>query len=110
MINPSLFVMWDNSICKVCGVKRGPVEYVYGFIQLMKRKTNEIIESYIEDKKCNREQAVAALNQFRPLKTLVKVLDEYNYMKYTRGFQGQSIATRATRASSPIPAGANNAI
>jgi len=85
MINPSLFVMWDNAICEAYGVKKSPSEYVHDFIPLMKRKANEIIESYIADKKCDREQAVTTLNQFRPLKTLAKMLDEYNYMKYTRG-------------------------
>jgi len=84
MINPHLFVMWDTSICKAYGVKKSPSGYVYEFIPLMKKKANEVIDSYMEDKKCSREKAVKALNEFRPLKTLAKLLDEYNYIKYTR--------------------------
>jgi len=52
----------------------------------MKKKANEVIESYVKDKKCSREKAVKALNAFRPLETLAKLLDEYNYMNYTRVF------------------------
>ena len=84
MINPHLFVMWDTSICKAYSVKKSPSGYVYKFIPLMKKKANEIIDSYMKDKKCSREKAVKALNEFRPLKTLAKLLDEYNYIKYTR--------------------------
>lgn len=84
MINPHLFVMWDTNICKAYGVKKSPSGYVFEFIPLMKKKANEAVDSYMEDKKCGREKAVKALNEFRPLKTLAKLLDEHNYIKYTR--------------------------
>jgi len=84
MVNPDLFVMWDTRICRAYSVQKSPKGYVYDFIPLMKKKANEVIESYMKNKEFSREKAVKALNEFRPLKTLAKLLDEYNYLTYTR--------------------------
>lgn len=85
MINPCLFIMWDTSICEAYGVKKSPSEYVYDFIPLMKLKANEVLQSYMDAKKCTRQEALNAIVNFKPGKTLAKLLDEYNYIKYTRG-------------------------
>lgn len=84
MVNPHLFVMWDTNIAEKYIVQKSAQGYVYNFIPMMKRKANGVINSYVEDKICTREQAVKALNDFKPNKTLAKLLDEYNYMKCTR--------------------------
>jgi len=79
---PNLVVMWDNSIALGYGVPMNSKWYVKKFIPRMRRMANEAIASYQEEYKVIREAAVAALYNFRPPKTLAKLLDEYNYMKF----------------------------
>jgi len=82
---PKLVVMWDNKIASSYGIPMTSRQYVYSFIPRMKEMANEAIETYRREKGCSREEAVLALNQFRSTKTIAKLLDEYNYMKFTRG-------------------------
>lgn len=84
-LEPKLVVMWDNMIASRYHIPMSAENYVYRFIPLMKRMANEAIESYQTEKGCNREEAVLALYHFRPPKTIAKLLDEYNYMRFTRG-------------------------
>ena len=84
-LEPKLVVMWDNTIASQYHTPMTAANYVYRFIPWMKRMVNEAIEMYSTDKGCSREEAVLALNQYRPPKTIAKLLDEYNYMKFTRG-------------------------
>jgi hypothetical protein len=88
LINPHLFVMWDITICVKYGI-RSPSDpnvrdkqYVPDFISVMKKKANDVIDSYMKDKKCTREEAVKAINNFREWRPLAKLLDEYNWKKY----------------------------
>ncbi len=82
-INPNLFIMWDNKIMKAYGVKGTPRDYVIDFLPLMKDKANQVIESYSEEHDLTRNDAIDILNSYRPDKTLVKLLDEYNWITYT---------------------------
>ena len=84
---PKLIVMWDNSIAPGYGVPMNSKWYVKKFISKMREMANEAIESYQMEKRVNRERAVAALYNFRPPKTIAKLLDEYNYMKFRRGIK-----------------------
>jgi len=86
LINPHLFVMWDTPICKAYGI-RSPSEpytrdeqYVPEFFPLMKEKANDVIDSYMGEKECSREEAVKAINSFRKWRPLAKLLDEYNWI------------------------------
>ena len=63
LINPYLFVMWDTANSKAYGI-RSPSEpgirdeqYVPKFFPLMKEKANGVIDSYMKEKKCSREEA-----------------------------------------------------
>jgi len=88
LINPHLFVMWDTTICDAYGVKAPSdpnvrdKQYIPVFMPLMKQKANSVIDSYMKDKKCAREEAVKAINNFREWRPLAKLLDEYNWKKY----------------------------
>lgn len=89
LINPNLFVMWDTAICETYGIQ-APSEpyvrdkrYVPDFFPLMKQKANDVIDSYIKDKKCNRSEAIRAINNFQKWRPLAKLLDEYNWVTYS---------------------------
>jgi len=84
---PELVVMWDNTIALNYGTIMTNRIYVSRFIPQMKRLANQAIYTYQAEKGCSREEAVSALKGFRPPKTIAKLLDEYNYMKYTRGIE-----------------------
>lgn len=91
LINPCLFVMWDISISKAYGI-RSPSEpyardrqYTTDFLPLMIRKANSVLDSYMKDKKCNREEAVKGINSFRKGRHLAKLLDEYNWTRFYQG-------------------------
>lgn len=93
LINPHLFVMWDITICAKYEI-RSPSDpnvrdkqYVPDFISVMKKKANDVIDSYMKDKKCTREEAVKAINNFREWRPLAKLLDEYNWMRYYKGIE-----------------------
>lgn len=82
---PNLVVMWDNRIASSYRITMTSRRYVSSFIPKMKEMANKAIESYRKEKGCNRKEASLALNRFRPPKTIAKLLDEYNYMRFTRG-------------------------
>ena len=82
---PRLAVMWDNAIVMSYGITMNSGLYVSKFIPKMSEMANEAIETYMIEKRCSREEAASALNRFRTPKTIAKLLDEYNYMKFTRG-------------------------
>ena len=82
-INSKLFIMWDRKIAEAYKVKRTPYNYVYEFLPIMNEKINQVIDSYIQDLHINRNEAINALNSYRPYKTLIKLLDEYNWINYT---------------------------
>ena len=90
LINPNLFVIWDTSIADAYGLRGASTpyvrdeQYVSKFIPKMKEIANCVISSYIRDKKCSRKEGIEAINGFRELRPLAKLLDEYNWMKYYR--------------------------
>jgi len=93
LINPHLFVMWDTRICKAYGIRDPSTPYVRDeqyaspFMPLMKQKANQVITSYMKDKKCSREEAINTINHFRQWRPLAKLLDEYNWMRYYKGIE-----------------------
>lgn len=88
-IHPDLFVMWDDSICynvlKISKMKTATgYDYAYRFMPLMKKEINEAIETYMKDHDCSRKEAIENLSKSQGNKTLAKLIDEYNYARFTR--------------------------
>jgi len=83
-IIPRLVTMWDNTIASSYRIPTTSRQYVHKFIPTMMDMANAAIESYQKEKGCTRKEAISALNTFRPPKTIAKLLDEYNYMRFTR--------------------------
>ena len=93
-ILPELFVMWDDKIRngiwkkkKKDGWKKpkkfNGKSYAYYFLPLMRDKANEVIESYIKEHDCDHRKAINGISRQGSNYTLAKLLDEYNYVKYT---------------------------
>jgi hypothetical protein len=84
-ILPHFFVMWDNRIKEeiVHGGGNGAV-YAIKFLPKMQSELREAIETCMNEKKLSREDAVKYICDKCDGKTLAKLVDEYNYMKYTK--------------------------
>ncbi len=57
--------------------------YVNDFILMMNEKLNQVLDSYTLDKNVIRDEAVEQLNSYKKDKTMVKLLDEYNWINST---------------------------
>lgn len=84
MILPKLVVMWDTNICRAYGISKSPEGYVNKFIPMMKEIANEVVAFYMEENRTSREAAVFKIEELSKLKTMAKLIDEYNYMTTRR--------------------------
>ena len=84
MINPKLFVMWDNDICAGYLLSLSASSYAYRFMPLMKQEINEAVNTYMKNQNCNRNTAIKEIMQTCDGKTLAKLVDEYNWIKYRK--------------------------
>ena len=93
-ILPKLFVMWDVSIREKLRKKHRWAKpkvnkvvakyYACDFLPQMQTEASKIIESYREDNNhCSRKKAINEIRKEGSNYTLAKLLDEYNYVKYT---------------------------
>ena len=84
-ILPDFFVMWDDNIKEgvVQGRKMGAA-YAFFFLPKMQLELREAIEKCMEERKLNRTDAITYICEKCDGKTLAKLVDEYNYMKYTK--------------------------
>ncbi len=83
-LNPSLFVMWDSAIRGGYAVDRGSDDYASRFLPRVQGEAKEAVDSYIDDSLA--DPAVAAQDLERLCggrRTLAKLVDEYNYCKFT---------------------------
>jgi len=90
-ILPKLFVMWDNPICNKLGLELSARSYVHDFLPLMKQEVNEAVTTYMQDHICKRNVAIYSIIKrcceiSGYEKTLAKLVDEYNWIKYTKGY------------------------
>lgn len=85
MVNPALFVMWDNYIIMNYRLSRNANSYAYKFMPLMQQEANEAIETYMKDFSCDRDQAIKGIKTYGTGKTLAKLVDEFNYWKFSSG-------------------------
>lgn len=84
-VNPYLFVMWDDCIrdwygCSVVGGPSGK-EYADYFLPRMQELAECAVSQVMEREERSRDDAIESLTP--PGHTLSKVLDEYNYVKFT---------------------------
>jgi len=84
MINPKLFVMWDNDICAGYLLSLSASSYAYRFMPLMKQEVNEAVNTCMKNQNCNRNTAIKEIMQTCDGKTLAKLVDEYNWIKYRK--------------------------
>ncbi|MCK4404713.1 MAG: hypothetical protein KAW02_06430 [candidate division Zixibacteria bacterium] len=95
-ILPELFVMWDKEIRnriwrkqKKDGWKKPKndkftgTEYAYCFLPLMQNEAKAVIKSYIKKHHGSPKKAINGIKKEGHNYTLAKLLDEYNYVKYT---------------------------
>lgn len=83
MVNPKLFVMWDNNIGREYVPKLDGDHYAYEFLPRMQQEANEAIETFMKDMGLDRIAAIKEIEN-RYGRTLAKLVDEYNYIKHTR--------------------------
>ena len=84
-ILPNFFVMWDDKIKE--GVIQGRdngAAYAFYFLPKMQLELREAIETCMEEGKLDRIDAIKYICEKCDGKTLAKLVDEYDYMKYTK--------------------------
>ncbi|MYC07180.1 MAG: hypothetical protein F4X57_08420 [Chloroflexi bacterium] len=83
-INPSLFIMWDDAIRGGYGLGSDTKGkgYAYRFLPRMQRLAEFAIRQVVENEGHSREDAISSLVSCG--NSLAKVLDEYNYVKFTK--------------------------
>jgi len=84
-ILPNFFVMWDDNIKEavVQGGENGAT-YAFYFLPKMQLEIRDIIETCMEERKLSRIDAIRYICEKCDGKTLAKLIDEHNYMKYTK--------------------------
>lgn len=92
VLAPNLFVMWDNTIRAACGcgnLSGTWSEIYFVFLMRVQRRLEEALESYSKAHKLESiKEAAYYLKQdlyIKGQKSLTKIVDEYNFMKYTKG-------------------------
>lgn len=86
MVNPELFVMWDKKIRENYGCYGSSEGYV-NFLQKMQEMIKELIKNYSQTHNLKEEEAKEEIRKkcHDLKKTLAKLIDQYNYLKFTRG-------------------------
>lgn len=84
-IAPNFFVMWDDEIRKgmVQGRRMGAT-YAFYFLRQAQQDLGEAIKTCMDEKNLSRTEAIAHIRKECNGKTLAKLADEYDYMKYTK--------------------------
>ena len=83
VLHPPLFVMWDSAIRGGYAVDRSSGDYARRFLPRMQRQASEAVDSYIRDGEAEPAAAVEALEKRCGGRPLTKLVDEYNYCKFT---------------------------
>ncbi len=85
-ILPEMFVMWDDKIRKgIFGEdKRDGKSYASEFLPKMQSAIKDVLDSYISEKGGTIEFACYQISRMLDGYTLAKLIDEYNYVRYTK--------------------------
>ena len=84
LLHPKLFIMWDDSIRKSYGIYVPSGNSYLRFLRMMREELAKAIEEYANERKLSVEEAEEYIVSSTGVE-LTKLLDEYNYLKYTRG-------------------------
>lgn len=84
-ILPNLFVMWDVEIKEwmVQGRRMGAT-YAFYFLPKVQEELKKAIKTCMDERNLSREEAIEYIHAQCDGKTLAKLADQYNYMKYTK--------------------------
>ncbi len=83
-ILPQLIIMWDDKIRKGVSVGSKGIDYVNVFLPKMKQEIEEALRTCMNEERMNRLEAVAYIREQCDNKTVAKLVDQFNYMKYTK--------------------------
>ena len=83
VLHPSLFVMWDSAIRGGYAVDGRSSDYSTRFLPRVQRQGREAVDSYISDGRADPAVAAQDLERLCGGRLLAKLVDEYNYCKFT---------------------------
>ncbi len=84
VIIPKLFVMWDNKIrTNLVGGRRDGNCYTNEFMLSMQKLARQLLDGYIQEKGGDYESASNQISQSAHNYTLAKLIDEFNYLRFT---------------------------
>jgi len=84
VIIPKLFVMWDDKIrSNLVDGRRDGKCYAEEFMPSMQRLLRQSLESYIQENGGDYENASNQISQLANYHTLAKLIDEFNYLRFT---------------------------
>jgi len=105
---PDFFVMWDRGIRRgLLGdpERKSPFDYAYRFLPLAQKDIIEAIETCANERNIKWEDAVKYIRNECNDKTLTKLVDEFNYVKYTlniSSFQQMKNGNQVRNAICPV--------
>jgi len=84
-IIPNLFVMWDDKIRKaIVGEEKRGRCYAFEFLPKMQKSAKEYLDSYIKENGGEYGTATLQISKIADNYSLAKLIDEYNYVRYTK--------------------------
>ena len=88
-INPNLFVMWDREIQPVYVLQKKEINTGFGyaevFLQRIQRIAKQAVNEVMAEENLSRADAIRSFTDHCEKKnSLAKIIDEYNYTKYTK--------------------------
>ena len=87
-INPNLFVIWDTAIQSGYGMGRSGSEYASKFLPKMQRIAKQAVEEVKVQENLSRAAAIQSFTErCEKNYSLAKIIDEYNYAKYTANWR-----------------------
>jgi len=83
VLGPRLFVMWDSAIRGGYAVSETSNDYARLFLPRVQREAHEAVDSYITENQSEPRTAVEELEKRGGSRPTTKLVDEYNYCKFT---------------------------
>jgi hypothetical protein len=83
VLQPRLFVMWDSAIRGGYAVSETSNDYARLFLPRVQRELREAVDSYVTENQSEPRTAVQELEKRGGGRPITKLLDEYNYCKFT---------------------------